>query len=135
MERKVLVDGEYIKPISKSELHRIQKTFKKNGGLILVNAETDAYLESCGAQGITYNAQIVLLSSNATRAAVFEELIHTAQYRDGQNDGSLASRIQCEIEAKEKLLKHAKAYKLTTAEIRETKKLLAQDKQDMLEYR
>ena len=53
-------------------------------------------------KGITYNSKTILLKQNPGRAAVFEELIHSAQYRDGKNDSSYVSRVKCEIEAQKK---------------------------------
>lgn len=58
---------------------------------------------------------------NPSRASVFEELIHTYQYRTGKHDGSHVSRLKYEIEAQEKLSKHSKAYQLTEKEIEQTK--------------
>ena len=86
------------------------------------------------AEGITYNAKTILLKQHPGRASVFEELIHTAQFRDGKNDSSYVSRIKCEIEAQQKLLKNAKAYKLTKAEIYQTQKALESYRQELETY-
>lgn len=61
--------------------------------------ETDAYLKSKNAEAITYNDKTILLKQNPGRASVFEELIHATQYRNGENDGSYVSRLNCEIKA------------------------------------
>ena len=65
------------------------------------------------------------------RAAVFEELIHATQYRQGKNDGTYKSRLLCEIEAQEKLLKYQKSYKLTKSEIKQTEKALKAYKKEL----
>lgn len=88
------------------------------------NEETDRYLESKHAEAITYDAKTILIHSNPSRASVFEELIHSAQYRLGQNNGSYVSRLECEISAQQKLIRNSKAYKLTVPEIEQTKKAL-----------
>ena len=75
-----------------------------------ISPETDEYLEKQRAEAITYNSTTILLRRNPGRASVFEELIHTAQYRDGENDGSYISRLKCEISAQKKLLKNENAY-------------------------
>ena len=98
-----------IEPMPKKQFRAIKKAFQQHGGIIQQNDETDAYLESKHAEGITYNAEIILLKQNPGRASVFEELIHTAQYRNGKNDGSVKSSLINEIEAQKKLIKHAKA--------------------------
>lgn len=46
-------------------------------------------------------------------------------------DGTALSQCLCEIEAKEKLLKYAKAYRFTKQEIENTKKLLELDKEEL----
>lgn len=122
MYRKKKTDK--IKPMPKKQLKKIVKAFRKNGGIIQMNTDTDGYLEYKKAEAITYDAKTILLRQNPGRAAVFEELIHAAQFRKGMNDGSLRSRIICEIEAQNKLLRNAKAYKLTDAEIRQTRSAL-----------
>ena len=86
---------------------------------------TDAYLLSKKAEAITLNVNTILLRQNPGRASVFEELIHATQFRQGLNDGSVVSRIKNEIAAQEMLLRNSKAYKLTTAEIKQTQSALA----------
>ena len=105
--RKVSGD---VKPMPKKQLRKIVKAFKKNGGLIQMNDATDAYLKSKKAEAITYDEKTILLKQKPGRAAVFEELIHATQYRQGKNDGSYYKRLLCEIEAQEKLIKYQKKF-------------------------
>ena len=120
-----------IEPMPKKQLHRIIRNFKAKGGVIQINDETDKRLEIKHVEGITYNHDTILLHSRPGRAAVFEELIHATQYRMGLNDGTTKSRIECEILAQEKLLRNAKAYKLTEREIIQTQKALAGYQNDL----
>lgn len=126
--------NDYIEPMPKKQLLRIEKEFKKRGGIILRNKETDDYLINRNAEGITINSNTILLRQNAGRASVFEELIHSTQYKNGKNDGSYLSRLQCEIEAQEKLLKYKTSYRLTENEIRQTKDALESYKNELSEY-
>ena len=121
----------YVAPMPKKQLHKIEKAFKRRGGIIQRNPETDEYLDSKQAEAITYDARTILLKSNPGRASVFEELIHATQYKNGENDGSYVSRIRCEIDAQEKLLKYSHAYKLTDKEIEQTQKALAFYKEEL----
>lgn len=89
-----------------------------------MNDTTDAYLKLKNAEAITYNSKTILLHQHPSRSAVYEELIHATQYRQGKNDGSLKTRLLCEIEAQEKLLKYQKSYKLTKEEVLQTEKAL-----------
>lgn len=113
-----------IEPMPKKQLQKIVKSFKRQGGIIQMSQDTDAYLESKKAEAITYDAKTILLKRRPGRAAVYEELIHATQFHQGMNDGSIKSRLICEIEAQEKLLKNQRAYKLTDAEIKQTEKAL-----------
>lgn len=117
-------DNTSVEPMPKKQLQKIVKAFKRKGGIIQMDEATDAYLEYKKAEAITYNDKTILLRRNPGRAAVFEELIHATQYRNGKNDGSAESILICEIEAQEKLLKYQKAYKLTEDEIQQTEKAL-----------
>ena len=133
MHRKKKADG-FIEPMPKKQLLRIEKAFKRNGGIIQRDATTDVYLQKKQSEAITIDAKTILLMQKPGRASVFEELIHATQYRLGENNGSLLSRIQCEIAAQEKLLKNAKAYKLTEKEVLQTRKALEAYKRDIAVY-
>lgn len=123
-----------IEPMPKKQFRAIKKAFQQQGGIIQQNDEIDAYLEKKHAEGITYNAETILLKQNPGRASVFEELIHTAQYRNGKNDGSVKSCLINEIEAQEKLIKYAKTYKLTEPEIKQTENALKKYREDLDAY-
>lgn len=123
-----------IEPMPKKQLHKIEKNFKKQGRLIQRSSEIDEYLESKHAEAITYNANTILLKSNPGRASVFEELIHATQYKNGENDGSYVSRLQCEISAQKKLIKYKNAYKLTEKEVEQTKQALEVYERELNEF-
>ncbi|NDO19942.1 hypothetical protein FMM68_09770 [Lachnospiraceae bacterium MD329] len=113
-----------IEPMPKKQLNKIVKGFKKNGGIIMMSDDVNAHLVANFAEGVTLDAKTIMLVKRPGRAAVFEELIHSTQFRQGKNDLTLRSRIICEIEAQEKLINNSKAYKLTEIEIEQTKKAL-----------
>lgn len=127
--------SDYIEAMPKKQLRRIEKTFKKNGGIILRGNDVDKYLKQRQAEAITLNANTIILRQNPGRASVFEELIHTAQFKNGKNDGSYLSRLNCEIEAQEKLLRYAKAYNLTKNEIKQTRIALKNYKKELRNYK
>jgi hypothetical protein len=112
---------------------------EKNGGVILQSADVDAYLlykaRQMGATnvgGLTDNAKQILLPTNATRTAVFEEFIHTAQHRTGrvskliEQFGNIEAERLLEIEAAEKLIQNQRAWKLPQDEIDAVVKRLEQ---------
>ena len=121
-----------VEAMPTEQFARIQGAFEKRGGVFRADKEANDYVVAREKEAITLNEDTVLFRYNPSRAAVFEELIHTYQYRLGKIDGSALSRTLCEIEAKEKLLKHSKAYGLTDAEIKTTEQLLELDKQDLI---
>lgn len=123
-----------IEPMPKKQLQRIVKNFKAHGGIIQFDDETDQYLADKHAEAITYDEKTILIKQHPGRASVFEELIHTAQFRNGENDGSYESRLKCEIAAQEKLLRNARAYELTDAEIIQTRKALEAYQKELNDY-
>ena len=69
-------------------------------------------------EGATWNHNFILLRPGASRSAVFEELIHTAQMRRGMRPDP--DWLPMEIEAKQKLIKFQKRYKISDTENAET---------------
>ena len=133
LTRKYKPDS-YVEPMPKKQFRIIKKAFQRQGGIIQQNDETDLYLEAKHAEGITYDAKTILLKQYPGRASVFEELIHTTQYRKGKNDGSAQSRLLNEIEAQQKLLKYAKVYRLTEPEIKQTEIALKRYQEELKTY-
>ncbi|MCL2517934.1 MAG: hypothetical protein FWF15_05165 [Oscillospiraceae bacterium] len=111
-------------PMDNEKFLKIKTAFEKRGGIIQCDKATDKYLDSKMAEGLTYNENTILLKTNASVSAVFEELIHSAQYRQGRNDGTPENRLLMEIEAQKKLIKNQKAYGISDIENEQTKKAL-----------
>jgi hypothetical protein len=82
--------------------------------------------------GVTHNAKQILLPTNATRTAVFEEFIHTVQFRTGRFNEAIdqfgfnEAMRRMEIEAAEKLIANQRAWKLPQDEIDAVVKRLEQ---------
>ncbi len=110
-----------IQPMPKEQFRTIVKAFEKNGGAIITDKNAQKILKAQNAEGITLDEKTILLVKNPSRSAVFEELIHSTQFRLGKNDGSMEKILQCELEAKEKLIRFCKEYELTQEEIEVTK--------------
>ena len=115
-------------PMPQKQFDRIRRAAEKRGIAILSDADSERYVLSRGAEAITLNADTICLMRNPSRVAVFEELIHATQYKRGEIDGTPLSIAKAEVAAKEKLLRHAKAYGLTDIEIENTQKLLDDDR-------
>lgn len=93
---------------------RIKKAFERNGGIIDQSEEAQRLLKYHGAEAATFNAKTIVLKPNPSNAEVFEEFIHTAQYRTGRATG--ANIVEMEIEAAQKLLRFADRYGLKIEE-------------------
>lgn len=109
--------------ISKPELNKLTKAFRKAGGRVHMGPEVDARLKQMRVEA-SFIGNDILLSSKAGRAAVYEELIHVKQARvygeiSGKEDACLR-----EIEAGNILLKNAIKWNLTDKEIQDTKILI-----------
>ena len=118
-------DNTKIEPMPKKQFRKIERAFKQQGGIIICNEEAERFLEAQNSEGSTLDAKTIILRRNPGRAAVYEEMIHAAQYRRGENDGSHLSRVLNEIAAQKILLKNARAYGLTKNEIEQTRRALA----------
>jgi len=114
----------YVEPMPKKQLHKIVKKLKSKGIEVIISDESDRYLRGQGNEGSTLNESIILLVKNPSRSAVYEEIIHTEQYRQGKIDGSRESRIICEIEAKKILIQRKEEWNITNKEDEQTKKAL-----------
>lgn len=121
-------------PMPKKQFRRIINSFERHGGKVLRNKEAEERLARLGVEASTINDKTVIFSRHPSRAAVFEEFIHVTQYKLGENDGSYFSTLKCEIEAKEKLLKNKKQYKLTEQEIKDTYESLKRYQKDLDDY-
>lgn len=75
MTRKKITDKAST-PLSKPELNRITKSFRKSGGKIFMGPEVDERLKNIGAEAYVIGNDIMMISSKAGRAAIHEELIH-----------------------------------------------------------
>jgi hypothetical protein len=100
--------------------------FQRNGGVVDQSADAQAYLQLRGAQGLTLNADTILLPAQPTTSAVFEEFIHSAQFRTGQVDaytelyGNAGAQTRLEIDAAGKLITNRNAYGIPNSETRQT---------------
>jgi hypothetical protein len=124
-ERKLLlmstIGGE---PMDKALLDKITRSFRRQGKIIEIGTEeANSYLNWAKAEGVCFDENIIYLRSNPSTSAVYEEVIHSAQYRTGKYnkwvekyDNVIAKNLM-EREAAEKLLKNAKAWKIPANEI------------------
>ena len=121
--------------INKEKFLKIKSAFEKRGGIIQCDEDTNKYLDFRKAEGLTYNENLILLKTNASVSAVFEELIHSTQYRQGRNDGTYENRLLMEIETQEKLIKYQKAYGISDVETEQTKKALSDYQDELKDFR
>ena len=123
MERKPKGDS-YVKPMPKAQFLKLMREFKTIGGKYICDERAEAYLSKCGAEASALDGYTILFHRNPSRAAVYEELFHTKQFRDGKINGSIENRLECEIEAQQYLLDNASGLGLTKPEIAQTRKAL-----------
>ncbi|WP_412847874.1 hypothetical protein [Brevibacillus sp. 179-C9.3 HS] len=113
--------GDSTSSMDPAKFDRMKKAFEKQGGIIDQSEEAIRYLNYRGAEAVTWNEKTIQLRQNPTTSAVFEEFIHTAQYRTGKiPDQTRRTVLTVEIEAAEKLIKYRKAYGIANIETRDT---------------
>lgn len=111
-------------PMDESKFISIKQNFEARGGVIDSSAEINRHLDMMGADAATLNENTILIRHDVIPSAssMFEELIHTAQYKSGR--ATSANWLDMEIEAKVKLIKYQKPYGITDFENKITKKQL-----------
>lgn len=124
------------KPINKKLLLKLQKEFAELGGDMRFDKETFEYIASrekalgVEIEAITLGDDLIMLGPKATTSAVYEELIHTHQFRTGLYNnwvnkyGNKIAENLMEKEAAEELLKNSIKWKLPKDEIRLIKERL-----------
>ena len=130
MARKKVTDKAST-PISKPELNKTTKNFRKSGGKIFSGPEVDERLKNIGAEASIIGNDIMMISSKAGRAAIREELIRIKQARYYGAPSSDEDVFLREIEAGKILLKNATKWKLTHKEIEDTKLLIKKYTNDL----
>ena len=123
MERKKRSDT-YIEPMPKAKFMELMREFKSIGGKYICNEESDSFLKNQNAEASTVDGYTILFRKKPSRSAVYEELFHAKQYREGKADGTYKGILECEIEAQEYLLNNSQLLELTDPEIMHTRKLL-----------
>lgn len=134
MNRKKVVDKTSV-PISRPELNRITKSFRKSGGKILMGPEIDERLSNIGAEASIIGDDLIMFSSKAGRAAIHEELIHAKQKRAHGEPKNNAEICKREIEAGNILLENSDKWKLTEQEIENTRLLIKKYTKDLEDLR
>jgi thiazole synthase ThiGH ThiG subunit len=69
-------------------------------------------------EGYPLNQNVIFLRPNPSTSSVYEELIHTAQLRRGMDRET--QWLEMEIEAAQKLIRFADAYKIPASETQQT---------------
>lgn len=123
MDRKPKEDS-FIQPMPKTLFLELMREFKSIGGKYVCNEESEAHLSKFGAEASTLDGYTILFRKRPSRSAVYEELFHAKQFRDGKVDGTYKNRLECEIEAQVYLLDNAALLQLTDSEIVQTKRAL-----------
>lgn len=131
MERKKKNAESFIEPMPRQQFLDLMKEFKASGGKYIANEESEAFLDTQGAEACTLNENTILFRRKPSRAAVYEELYHVKQFREGRIEGSTSNAIECEIEAKLYLLSNAKTLELTENEILQTREDLERYKRQL----
>jgi hypothetical protein len=101
-----------------ARFERMKTAFERQGGVVAQDEGAQKYLAMRGANAVTLNDKTMVLRDEPTASEVFEEFIHTAQYRTGRATG--ANVTEMEIEAAEKLIRNAKQYGIDPVETRQT---------------
>ena len=119
--------------MDESKFKKSKAAFERNGGKMDSSDELDKYLDYKDASAATLNEDLIIFkhASPPTTSEFYEELIHTAQFKQGRVSTDMT--LELEIEAKEKLIKYQKQYGIPDHENEETIKQLNALKQTLNE--
>jgi hypothetical protein len=118
------------RPIDPERFARMKAAFERQGGTIWQDAEAQRYLAQRGAEAVTLDEKFIAHRLQPTASAVFEEFIHTAQFRSGRFNklselhGPAKARDLLEIEAAEKLIANSRVWGIPEQETLETMRRL-----------
>ena len=106
-------------PVSQDIINRVKNNLAQKGVILSQSAELDEYLISQGKEAITFSdGQTIIMHTKASASGFYEEMIHLGQIKKGRAiENDKKNNILLEIEAKERLIKYQKAYKITDYEI------------------
>ena len=105
-----------------AQFQKIKEAFARQGKTITTEEDALRYLDFKGAEGATLNAETILLRPGASPSTVFEELIHSAQFRTGRLEewtklyGNSNAVRKAEYEAATKLVANQAKYGISDAE-------------------
>ena len=106
------------KPIDKAIIKRVEKSLAGKGVTIHQSEDANKWLISKGAEAVTFSDGMIIMHTDVSASGFFEELIHYGQIKNGRAiAGDMENNILMEIEAKERLITHRKAYGLTDYEV------------------
>jgi len=109
-------------PMDERQFSKIKDAFARQGKTLDDSEDALRYLETRGADGVTFNADTILVRPDASPSTVFEELIHATQHRTGRFDawvseyGNAGAVAKAEYEAALRLVKNKNAYGISDVE-------------------
>jgi SPP1 gp7 family putative phage head morphogenesis protein len=114
-------------------IQRVKKALNKKGAHIEQSAELDEWLIKKGVEAVTFSdGKTIIMHTRVSASGFFEELIHYGQINSGRAIyGDKNNNLLLEIEAKERLIKNQKAYKITDYEIGILKNTLDEYKKEL----
>lgn len=122
------------RPVNITRQNKLTESFRKRGGVIWQDDESESYLRIRKASAMNLNADTIVLQKKATISEILEELFHAEQWRDGRLVDTPISKINAEIEAQNYLLSVEKKYNIPKIEIEQTKKNLEYWKGELKKY-
>lgn len=113
------------RPINIVRQNQLTAEFRKRGGKIWQDDESEAYLKLQGADAICFGADTIVLQKRPTVSEVLEEVFHADQHFRGEIDtNNPKSFLEAEIAAQRYLLSMSEFHKIPKVEIRQTEKAL-----------
>ena len=105
-------------PLDITIVERVKKVLGKKGIVLHQSVDADRHLIADGKEATTYSDGTIIMHTNVSASAFYEELIHYGQVKSGRAVvGDAENYYLMEIEAQERLIKYQNAYRITDYEI------------------
>ena len=106
------------KPMDTKTISRVKNALSKKGIVLEQSADFDKYLIRSGKEAVIFSDGMIVMHTKVSASGFYEELIHYGQIKNGRAIyGDEKNMLLMEIEAKERLIRYQKAYKITDYEV------------------
>ena len=108
--------------VDETDYQKVVEQLKKDGVAVERGKETDVYLDKNGMEGMVFHdiyGDAIIYHTKLSNSGMWEETLHIKQIKEGKiYPAGSKENYQCEVDAKEELIRRAKELKISDYEVR-----------------